>query len=125
VFRNGWMAMSEDGAVTPEALRESSWLRTHCDDCIVTEEHLHKWDDLVLAARDAEAARGESTTKESKLLGGSHSRTTVAGRYGVSLPTADRWLPALRTIPGVSTRRIGKVTAYVWRPTRLMMEMSK
>jgi hypothetical protein len=56
------------------------------------------------------------------MLGGSHSRTTVA-RCGVSLPTADRWLVSLRVVPGVSKRKVGKVTAYVWRPTRAMRNL--
>lgn len=45
------------------------------------------------------------------MLGGRHSRTTVA-RYGISLPTADRWLKSLLLLPGVVKRREGKVTWY-------------
>jgi hypothetical protein len=46
------------------------------------------------------------------MLGGRHSRTTVT-RFGVSLPTADRWLLALyRKIPGVRKVRVGKTTWF-------------
>jgi hypothetical protein len=48
------------------------------------------------------------------MRGGRHSRTTV-GRHGVSLPTADRWLRSLLTLPGVRATREGKVTWYEWR----------
>ena len=48
------------------------------------------------------------------MLGGRHSRRTVAA-LGVSLPTADRWLRALRTvIPGIHAVKIGKVTWLEW-----------
>lgn len=44
------------------------------------------------------------------MLGGRHSRQTVT-RFGVSLPTADRWLKAISlTIPGVVQVRVGKTT---------------
>jgi hypothetical protein len=58
------------------------------------------------------------------MRGSSHSRTTVAS-MGVSLPTADRWLVELRRVPGVSKRRLGKVTAYLWKPTRPMLERAR
>jgi len=48
------------------------------------------------------------------MLGGRHSRRTVA-RMGVSLPTADRWLEALRTVPGVRKVKQGKTSWYEWR----------
>lgn len=49
------------------------------------------------------------------MLGGRHSRTTVA-RCGVSLPTADRWLKVLYSkIPDVKRVRHGKVTWFEWR----------
>lgn len=53
------------------------------------------------------------------MLGGRHSRRTVA-KLGVSLPTADRWLQSLRTLPGIRVSRVGKITwfAFVWIATR-------
>jgi len=49
------------------------------------------------------------------MLGGRHSRHTVH-RYGVSLPTADRWLQSLYdVIPRVQKIRVGKTTWYQWR----------
>lgn len=49
------------------------------------------------------------------MLGGRHSRQTIA-RYGVSLPTADRWIKALaKTVPGAKTTREGKTTWLEWR----------
>jgi hypothetical protein len=52
------------------------------------------------------------------MLGGRHSRRTVA-RGGVSLPTADRWLMALYvTIPGVRKVRDGKTTWFEWKDSR-------
>lgn len=47
------------------------------------------------------------------MLGGRHSRQTIA-LWGVSLPTADRWLKSLVTIPGVRRVRIGKVSWFEW-----------
>lgn len=44
------------------------------------------------------------------MLGGRHSRRTIA-RYGVSLPTADRWVKLIvSTIPGARFEREGKTT---------------
>lgn len=49
------------------------------------------------------------------MLGGRHSRHTVI-RFGVSLPTADRWLKELyEKIPGVRKVREGKTTWFDWR----------
>lgn len=51
------------------------------------------------------------------MLGGRHSRRTVA-RYGVSLPTADRWLLTLwKKIPNVWKVRDGKTTWFEYRAT--------
>lgn len=48
------------------------------------------------------------------MLGGRHSRNTVA-RMGVSLPTADRWLKALeRAIPGVRRVKLGQTAWLEW-----------
>ncbi len=51
------------------------------------------------------------------MLGGRHARRTVARAFGVSLPTADRWLAALAIVPGVASTRVGKVTWWEWRGT--------
>lgn len=52
------------------------------------------------------------------MLGGRHSRQTVA-RCGVSLPTADRWLKTmLETVPGVRRVREGKTSWYEYRAPR-------
>jgi len=48
------------------------------------------------------------------MLGGRHSRQTIA-RMGVSLPTADRWLKSLLTVPGVRKLRIGKTSWFEWQ----------
>lgn len=49
------------------------------------------------------------------MLGGRHSRSTIA-RYGVSLPTADRWIKAIvRTIPGMRFVKEGRTTWLEWR----------
>lgn len=49
------------------------------------------------------------------MLGGRHSRTTVARAARVSLPTADRWLKSLEsTVPGIRRRRIGNVSWFEW-----------
>lgn len=56
------------------------------------------------------------------MLGGRHSRRTVAAQAGCSLPTADRWLAEiLGLIPGARTQRIGKTTWLYWvaPPARL------
>lgn len=53
------------------------------------------------------------------MLGGRHSRRTVAS-HGVSLPTADRWLKQLRqSVPGMYLMRIGNVSWVEWRPPNL------
>jgi hypothetical protein len=50
------------------------------------------------------------------MLGGRHSRTTVARAAKVSLPTADRWLMALRQkVPGMHAVRVSKTTWVEWR----------
>ena len=52
------------------------------------------------------------------ILGGRHSRSTVV-RFGVSLPTADRWLQSLfLVIPGVCKVREGKTTWFEYRGKR-------
>ena len=52
------------------------------------------------------------------MLGGRHSRTTVA-RGGVSLPTADRWLKLIEaTVPGMKRVRIGKTAWLEWADWR-------
>lgn len=49
------------------------------------------------------------------MLGGRHSRHTVT-RFGVSLPTADRWLKEIAAkIPGVRKVRDGNVSWFEWR----------
>lgn len=49
------------------------------------------------------------------MLGGRHSRRTVAVMADVSLQTADRWLVSIRTtIPGVRVVRVGKTTWLEW-----------
>ncbi len=49
------------------------------------------------------------------MLGGRHSRRTVT-RFGVSLPTADRWLKELcDKIPGVRRVREGTTAWVEWR----------
>jgi hypothetical protein len=49
------------------------------------------------------------------MLGGRHSRRTIA-RLGLSLPTADRWIRRLtKTIPGARTVRVSKTTWLEWR----------
>lgn len=49
------------------------------------------------------------------MLGGRHSRHTVT-RFGVSLPTADRWLMELaRKVPGVRKVREGTTSWFEWR----------
>jgi hypothetical protein len=49
------------------------------------------------------------------MLGGRHSRSTVAST-GPSLAAADRWLKAIeRTIPGIRRVRVGRTTWYEWR----------
>ncbi len=53
------------------------------------------------------------------MMGGKHSRVTVA-RYGVSLPTADRWLRALASkVPGAELHREGKTTWLMFRRSTL------
>lgn len=47
------------------------------------------------------------------MLGGRHSRHTVAAT-GVSLPTADRWLVALRIVPGIRMVKVGRTTWLEW-----------
>jgi hypothetical protein len=48
-----------------------------------------------------------------------HSRSSVVAEHGISFPTADRWLEQIRTtLPGVSKRKVGKVTWYGWSPPR-------
>lgn len=48
------------------------------------------------------------------MRGGRHSRHSVA-RYGVSLPTADRWLVALvQKVPGVRKVRVGRTSWFEW-----------
>jgi len=38
-------------------------------------------------------------------------------RFGVSLPTADRWLKAIETkVPGVRRERVGRVSWLSWSP---------
>lgn len=49
------------------------------------------------------------------MLGGRHSRSTVAHAFNVSLPTADRWLEWLyKTIPRIRKKRISHVTWLEW-----------
>ena len=56
------------------------------------------------------------------LRGWQLSRHSVA-KMGVSLPTADRWLEAIRvTVPGARKFKRGKTTWYEWEPTRLMVK---
>lgn len=49
------------------------------------------------------------------MLGGRHSRSTITRGFGVSFPTADRWLTSLLVIPGIVKVRVGKVTWLEWR----------
>lgn len=45
--------------------------------------------------------------------GGRHARRTVARAFGISLPTADRWLREVaHRIPGVVKVKVGRVTWY-------------
>ena len=53
------------------------------------------------------------------MLGGRHSRQTAV-RFGISLPTADRWLASLLVVPGVRRFRQGKTTWYEWKLTGAM-----
>jgi hypothetical protein len=54
------------------------------------------------------------------MLGGRHSRQTVI-RFGVSYPTADRWLASLLRVPGVRRFKMGKTMWYEWEPTSSMV----
>jgi hypothetical protein len=58
------------------------------------------------------------------LRGGRHSRTTVA-RFGVSLPTADRWLDALEArVPGLRRLKVGRVSwLEASGPPRLFLKL--
>lgn len=59
------------------------------------------------------------------MQGGRHARRTVARAYGVSLPTADRWLGELAAlVPGMVCTRVGQVTWWSWAPTAAMRRMS-
>ena len=50
------------------------------------------------------------------MLGGAHSRVTVARAMRVSLPTADRWIKQLAAVvPGCRLRREGKTTWLEYR----------
>jgi hypothetical protein len=49
------------------------------------------------------------------MKGGRHSRSTVSTMYGVSLPTADRWLIAVaENIPGMKRFKVGRVVWLEW-----------
>ena len=48
------------------------------------------------------------------MLGGRHNRHTLVRQFGVSLPTADRWLQAFLTIPGMRTFKVSKTRWYEW-----------
>ena len=64
------------------------------------------------------AAVSELDVLRDLMLGGRHSRHTIA-RCGISLPTADRWLKAIaKTIPGARKVREGKTTWLEWRAKR-------
>jgi hypothetical protein len=62
------------------------------------------------------------------MRGDRHSRTTIAERTGKSLPTADRWIQALRAeLPGLGVMRDGK-TLWIALPVhreRLAAQLSK
>lgn len=55
------------------------------------------------------------------MLGGRHSRRTVARGFQVSLPTADRWLGELAIVPGVRAVRVSKTTWVEWQATSAMV----
>ena len=48
------------------------------------------------------------------MLGGRHNRHTLVRQFHISLPTADRWLQAFLTIPGVRTFKVVKTRWYEW-----------
>lgn len=53
------------------------------------------------------------------MLGGRHSRHTVAKSAQVSLPTADRWLKTIiDMIPHVRWVKVGKTSWYEWTGAR-------
>ena len=54
------------------------------------------------------------------MSGGRHSRRTIVAEYGVSLPTADRWLAAIHELPGMKRVRCGKTTWLEWRGARFV-----
>ena len=54
------------------------------------------------------------------MLGGRHSRQTAV-RFGISYPTANRWLESLLKVPGVRRFRVSKTTWYEWEPTSSMI----
>jgi len=59
------------------------------------------------------------------LKGWQLSRHSVAA-MGVSLPTADRWLEAIRLIiPGARKFKRGRTTWYEWAPTKLMLKKTR
>jgi len=48
------------------------------------------------------------------MQGGRHNRHTISRQFDVSLPTADRWIVAMDTLPGTRQRRIGRVLWVEW-----------
>jgi hypothetical protein len=88
----------------------------------VTREDLSRIERMVRIVRPRafEGKPGPLDVLRDLMLGGRHSRHTVR-RFGVSLPTADRWLKELYgKIPGVRKVRDGKTTWFDWvrRETR-------
>jgi len=82
----------------------------------VTRDDLERIERMVriVRPRGFEGKIGPLDVLRDLMLGGRHSRHTVS-RFGVSLPTADRWLKELYgKIPGVRKLRVGKTTWFDW-----------